>query len=185
MAIGEKISEARKKAGMTLEALGAVIGLGKSALSSMENDQLKGGPDPATLIRISDALDAPEILLHHCQSCPIRQHIFLRYFPELNNIRRDPAVIAARLRKEMVEATDALDRIGERWSDRDFKSRPDYLQVFQREMEQVIDVKRGIEILEFELLLTGVHSQDDLQAVYARQQRKCEENGHHKTGTEG
>ena len=53
-------------------------------------------------------------------------------------------------------------------------------------MEQVIDVKRGIEILEFELMLSGLHSQEDLQAVYERQQRKCEDHGHHKrNGTEG
>jgi transcriptional regulator with XRE-family HTH domain len=155
-----------------------VVGLRKSALSTIENGQLKGGPSPERLIRISDALDAPEILIHHCQSCPIRQHVLLRYFPDLNNIRRDPAVIAARLRKEMVEATEALDRLGERFSDRDFKSRADYRETFEREMELVIEVKRGIEILEFELLLSGTHSQEDLAAVYARQQAKCE-NGHH------
>lgn len=180
MTIGQKIANARKKVAFTLENLSSIVGLGKSALSTIENDGLKGGPDPQTLIRISTALDSPDILVHHCQECPIRQHILIKYFPELNNIRRDPAVIAARLRKEMSEATEALDRLGERFSDRDFKSRPDYREIFEREMEQVLDVKRGIEILEFELLLSGLHSQEDLQAVYARQQAKCEAHGHHK-----
>ena len=55
-------------------------------------------------------------------------------------------------------------------------------------MEQIVDVKRGIEILEFELLLSGIHSQEDLDRVYTRQQEKCVERCHHipgKTGTEG
>lgn len=178
--IGGKIREARRRIGLRGEDLGSAVGLTKSSISKIENDEGKGGIDAETLIRIADALDAPEILLHHCQSCPIRQHVFIRYFPELNNIRRDPAVIAGRLRKEMVEATEALDRLGERFSDADFKSRSDYQQVFEREMEQVIDVKRGIEILEFELLLSGLHSPQDMKSVYERQQRKCEANGHHK-----
>lgn len=179
--IGQKISAARKKKGWRLADLSEAVGLSVTQLSDIENDQVKRSVDPRHLIRISDALDAPEILIHHCETCPIRQHVFFRYFPELNNIRRDPAVIAARLRKEMVEATEALDRMGERWSDRDFKSRPDYWEAFTREMEQVVDVKRGIEILEFELMLTGLHSQEEIELIYARQQRKCEEHGHHKT----
>lgn len=179
MTQGAKIREARKIKNMTQAQLAADIGTVQSAVSAIEKDE---APDlqPATLIRISDTLDAPEILLQHCQSCPIRQHVLLRYFPELNNIRRDPAVIAARLRKEMAEGIDALDRLGERFSDRDFKSRPDYRDAFEREFEQVIDVKRGIEILEFELLLTGIHTEEELRAVYARQQSKCETKGHHR-----
>lgn len=174
--LGEKITAARKRNKMTLDELGPKIGMSKANLSVIENNGLKNGPDATTLIRISEALNAPEILIHHCDTCPVRQHIMLKLFPDLNNIRRDPAVIISRLRKEMLEAAD---RLGERYSDANFKARPDYREVFEREMEQIIDVKRGIEILEFELLLSGLHSRDDLDRVYERQQRKCEEHGHH------
>ena len=177
--LGEKITAARKRNKMTLDELGPKIGMSKANLSVIENNGLKNGPDATTLIRISEALSAPEILIHHCDSCPVRQHIMLKLFPDLNNIRRDPAVIISRLRKEMLEAAEAADRLGERYSDANFKARPDYREVFEREMEQIIDVKRGIEILEFELLLSGLHSRDDLDRVYERQQRKCEEHGHH------
>jgi transcriptional regulator with XRE-family HTH domain len=180
MTLGSKISEIRKKKGVKAADLAEKIGRSGAVMSDIENDRLKGGPSPEILIRIANALDAPEILLYHCQACPIRQHVVLRYFPELNNIRRDPAVIAARLRKEMVEAAEALDRLGERFSAPDFKNRPDYQEIFEREMEQVIDVKRGIEILEFELVLEGVHTPKDLKSVYERQQAKCEARGHHK-----
>lgn len=186
--LGKKIEGARKRKGWRLADLSASAGLSISQLSAVENDQVKNGTDPRTLIRISEALDAPGVLIFHCESCQIRQHIFLKYFPDLNNIRRDPAVIAGRLRKEMIEAAEALDRLGERFSDADFRARPDYQDVFEREMEQVVDVKRGIEILEFELMLSGLHSREDLRRVEERQQRKCEAHGHHvpcRTGTEG
>jgi len=177
--LGQKIAEVRKQRGMVQEVLGGLLGLSKSAISKLENDELKGGPDPQTLIKIAEALDAPEILIHHCESCPIRQHIMLRLFPDLNNIRRDPAIIVTRLRKEMVEAAEAAERLSERFSDANFRQRPDYLETFEKEMEQIIDVKRGIEILEFELLLSGIHSPEDLDRVYARQQKKCIDNNHH------
>jgi transcriptional regulator with XRE-family HTH domain len=180
MTLGEKIKEARKKRGWTLEQLGSTVGLGISTLSGYENDQTKGGPDADTLCKIADALNDISILTHHCQTCPVRNMAFIKQFPDLNNIRRDPAVIAARLRKEMIEAADALDRLTERFSDADFKSRPDYMDTFTREMEQVIDAKRCIEILEFELVLSGTHSSHDLKRVYERQQAKCIEHGHHK-----
>ena len=64
-------------------------------------------------------------------------------------------------------------------SDKDFKNRPDYMHVFVEEMEQVIDVERGIEILKFELIRSGLHTQDDMKTVEEHQQQKCVEHGHH------
>jgi len=180
MKIGEKIKAARKKRCWTLEQLGNATGMGISTLSGYENDNTKGGPDPDTLCKIADALNDMSVLVHHCQACPVRNHVFLKQFPDLNNIRRDPAIIAARLRKEMTEAAEALDRLSERFSDADFKSSPDYMEIFEAGMEQVIDAKRCIEVLEFELVLSGTHSSGDLKKVYDRQQAKCVANGHHK-----
>lgn len=180
MNIGEVVKAARKKRGITATELANLVGMSKSAISIIEMDGLKNGPDPDTLCKIADSLNDLSILVHHCQACPVRKHIFLKQFPDLNNIRRDPAIIAARLRREMTEAVDALDRLAERFSDADFKSRPDYQEVFEREMEQVVDAERAIEILKFELVLSGTHSSADLKKVYDRQQAKCITNGHHK-----
>jgi transcriptional regulator with XRE-family HTH domain len=179
MTLGEKITAARKRKKMSLVQLGQAIGMSPTNLSVIENDGLKNGPDPSTLIRIADTLDAPDVLLHHCEACLIRQHIMLRMFPDLNNIRRDPAIIVSRLRKEMIEAAEAAERLAERYSDANFRSREDYRETFEREMEQILDVKRGIEVLEFELILSGLHSQEDLDRVYQRQQAKCVAHGHH------
>lgn len=185
MTLGEKIKAARKKRGWTLEQLGSAVNLGISTLSGYENDQTKGGPDTDTLCKIADALNDISILTHHCQTCPVRNMAFIRQFPDLNNIRRDPAVIATRLRKEMLEGAAALEQLTERFSDADFKSRADYPETFARLMEQVIDAKRGIEILEFELVLSGTHSSQDLKRVYEAQQAKCIAHGHHKPGQDG
>lgn len=188
MKLGEKILNARKKRGMKQENLAAALGVSPAAISKIENDSLVNGVDPQTLVKISETLVAPDILIHHCEQCPVRQHIMLKLFPDLNNIRRDPAIIISRLRKEMVEAADAAERLAERFSDTNFRARPDYQATFEKEMEQIVDVKRGIEILEFELLLSGAHTKSELEKVYRQQQKKCVENGHHilpKTGTEG
>jgi transcriptional regulator with XRE-family HTH domain len=177
--LGEIISIARKRIKMTLEELSAVIGMSKTNLSVIENNGLKGGPDAVTLIRISEALNAPEILIHHCDVCPIRQHIMLRQYPELNNIRRDPAIITARLSKELGEAKVAADDLAERLSDKDFKIRAGYQEFFDSKMEQILDAERNIEILKFELLLSGTHTKEDMDRVCTRQQQKCVERGHH------
>jgi len=182
MTLGEKITAARKRKGMTQKALAEMAGMTGASMSGYENDGLANAPDSRTLIRIADALGSIDILIHHCDLCPIRQHIMLKKYPDLNNIRTDPAVIAARLAKEMNEGAAALTRLMERFSDKDFQSRPDYMQAFVEEMEQVVDVERGIEILKFELLRSGLHTQDDLRMVEDHQQQKCIEHGHHKPG---
>lgn len=180
MKICQKIKESRKKRGWTLKELGDAVSLPVSTLCGYESEKTKVEPNISTLCKIADALDDLTILTHHCQSCPVRDHVFLKQFPDLNNIRRDPAIIASRLRKEMMEAAAAIDLLTERFSDADFKSRPDYHEHFMRAMEQVIDAKRAIEILEFELIISGAHSSLDLQKVYEKQQEKCVANGHHK-----
>lgn len=177
--LGEKITAARKRKGMTQINLGSAVGLAQNAISNIENDGLKGTPDSTTLIRISEALQAPEILIHHCDSCPVRQHIMLKLFPDLNRIKRDPLAVATRLRREMMEGMQALENLIERYSDIDPKSSPDYQELFEREMEQVIDVERGIEIFKFEIMLSGLHTQSELNRVYERQRQKCIAHGHH------
>lgn len=177
--LGETIITARKRAGMSQTDLAGKIGLTGASVSVIENDGLKAGPDSTTLIRISEALHAPEILIHHCDQCPIRQHIMLRQYPELNNIRRDPAIITARLSKELGEAKVAADDLAERLSDKDFKSRAGYQEFFDSKMEQILDAERNIEILKFELLLSGTHTKEDMDRVCDRQQAKCVDRGHH------
>jgi transcriptional regulator with XRE-family HTH domain len=182
--LGEKISEARKRKGITQQGLGVLVGLSQNAISQIENEERKGGIEAQTLIRLADALEGPEILIHHCETCPVRQNVMMKMFPDLNHIKRDPAVIVARMRKEMQEAIDAADILLEQFSNADFKRRPEYAEIFKRSYEQIIDVERIIETLKFQLVLDQVHTPEEIREVYDRQQRKCEQHGHHIPGAE-
>jgi hypothetical protein len=84
----------------------------------------------------------------------------------------------------MQEAIEAADTLGERYLKVDFRDDPDYQKIFTEAMEQILDVERVIETLKFELVLNQVHSQEEIQAVIANQQAKCEAHGHHKPDRE-
>ncbi len=180
MTVGKKIQVSRKRQGMSCEELGSIVGLSGSSVWKLENDQLKGGPDPETVIRIAEALNDDSILLHYIENNPVYKHILPKIFPDLNNIRRDPAIIFTRLAGEAEEAMDAARIMAELFSNADPTTTPSFEAVFKAKMEQVVDIKRAVEILEFELLACGVITKQWLRDVYDRQQLKCETNGHHK-----
>lgn len=176
---GQKISEARKRKGLTQEALGDLLNLSKSAISKIENDELRGALDPLMLIKASEALDAPEILMHHCESCPVRQHIMMKQFPDLNNIRTEPSIIANRLRQEMIEAAQAADELSQLYAHKDFQKLPGFQEKHKALHEQIVDAERAMEILKFELIRLGALTREDHSEILTRQQLKCEQHGHH------
>ena len=178
--IGGKIVESRKKRGVKAATLSEEIGVSASTMSLIENDQLKGGPDPDLVIRIAEVLNDDSILLYYIENNPVYKHILPKIFPDLNNIRREPAIIFTRLAGEAKEAMEASRIMAELFSNADPTNTPNFEAVFRAKMEQVVDIKRAVEILEFELMACGVITKQWLQDVYGRQQLKCEANGHHK-----
>jgi hypothetical protein len=50
-------------------------------------------------------------------------------------------------------------------------------------MENLVDIKRGVEIAEFELIASRIVTEEWIKEIYEIQQRKCEERGHHKQTT--
>ena len=180
MTIGQKICEVRREKRITGEELGRMVGTSKTTMWAIENDQLKGGPSPDLIVRISEALNDTSILTHALQENPIFQAILPRIFPDLNNIRRDPAIIFTRLSREAEEAKDAADILAELFSNSEPERVPGYEQTFKAKMEQLVDIKRGVEIAEFELIAARIVTEEWIKEVYERQQRKCEERGHHK-----
>ena len=168
---------------------GAAIGMCRSNLCGIENDGLKGGPDPQTVIRISEALQCEEILFKYLEDNPVYKAIIPKVFPDLNNIRRDPAIIFTRLAREAEEARDASLVLAEIFSNADPYRVPGFEETFRAMMQQLVDMKRGVEILETQLVASRILDQNGLKQIYAEQQAKCEANGHHvpeqRTGTEG
>jgi transcriptional regulator with XRE-family HTH domain len=183
MTLGQKIRDARKAKGLTLEDLALQCDRKKSWLSAVETDALKGGPDPETIVRISEALNDTSILTLALQENPIFLAILPRIFPDLNNIRRDPAIIFTRLAREAEEAKDAADNLAELFSNSDPERVPGYEQTFKAKMEQLVHIKRGVEIAEFELIAARIVTEEWIKEVYELQQRKCKECVHHKPDT--
>lgn len=182
--IGQKIRESRGKNHISGEALGVALGLSKGTVSRIENDELKGGPDPDLVIKIAEALGDDTILLHYLEENPVYQAILPKIFPDLNNIRRDPAVIFTRLAREAEEAMHAAMIMAEVFSNADPRQTPNFEAVFAAKMEQIIDIKRAAEILEFELIASGVVTKEWLHGVYEQQQAKCIERGHHRAAAD-
>lgn len=178
--IGQKIRESRGRSHVSGEALGAALGLSKGTVSRIENDDLKGGPDPELIIKIAEILGDDSILLHYLEKNPVYRAILPKIFPDLNNIRRDPAVIFTRLAREAEEAMNAAMIMAEVFSNAEPRMTPNFEAVFAAKMEQIIDIKRAAEILEFELLASGVITKEWLHGVYEQQQAKCVERGHHR-----
>jgi transcriptional regulator with XRE-family HTH domain len=179
--IGEKIREARKRQGMRGEDLGTAVGLTKSGISKIENGGAKGGVDAATLVKIADALggEGEAILLHYLEENPVYRAIIPRIFPELNNIRKEPAIIFGRFAREAEEAKHAAEILQEIFSNADPHRVPNFELTFKANLEQIVDVQRCAEVLFTGLIASGIMTTEDRLEVHARQQAKCEANGHH------
>lgn len=167
MTIGKAISAARKRKNVTLENLGAQVGLKKSSLSAIENDKLKKPLDHGILISIADALDAPDILIINCEQCPVRQHIMANYYPELRLFRKDPVLITNRLFKEMQKAVEIAEELSGTYLSACSANDPEYHKIFNRAIEQILRVERGVETLKFEMILNRLCTMEEIQQVLA------------------
>lgn len=152
--VGKAICAARKRKKVTLEMLGARVGVVKSSLSAIENDRLKKPLNCDTINRIADVLDAPEILLQQCLQCPTRQHIIKTYYPELKVLRNDPALILGRLRQEMQKAIEAAEELGVSYLKADSLNDRDYRTAFNEVVERIFNVEKVVDSLKFELMLS-------------------------------
>jgi transcriptional regulator with XRE-family HTH domain len=180
MTVGEKIRKSRKAAGLSSDGLASILGLSTGAVTKIERDELKFGPAPDLVIKISKALNDRSILLHALKENPVYQAVIPQIFPDLNNIRRDPAIIFSRFADEAAEAVEAARILSQVFSNASPENTPNFSEIFASKMEQIIDVQRCAEILMLQLIEAGVMSDEDRRDLHDRQQKKCEERGHHK-----
>jgi transcriptional regulator with XRE-family HTH domain len=180
MTIGQKIKEARKAKGVRGETLGAVIGITKTTISKIENDQLKGGPDPELLVKIADALGDQSILVYALLHNPICQRIIPRAFAPLNNIKTDPSAILTKLQEELQASVMAAKKLARVFSHAEPATTPNYSEVLMANLEQIVDVTRCVEEMFGRLKECGAITEEQHLEVYVRQQAKVEANGHHK-----
>lgn len=185
MSLGEKIVQARKSKGIKQEDLARQVGMSGASFSSYENDGLKTAIDPRKLIDIAKALGDDSILSYHCETCPIRNEIFIRRFPELNNINTDPTVIVMKVRQELQEGIDALAPLAEKMLTKDFKNCPEYQQVLSDSLVQIMGTAQSLDILVHQFLVAGILSPATLKESLERLQVWCEHRGHHHPVKDG
>ncbi|MHB1051369.1 MAG: helix-turn-helix transcriptional regulator [Bacteroidota bacterium] len=178
--LGQKIEEARKRRGMKQDELGLLLNLSKSSISKIENDELKGGPDPETVVRTAAILRDDSILFFYLESNPVYSAVLPKVFPDLNRIRTEPAVIFTKVAHEAEEAKEAAMILSEIFMRPEPRTMPGFDGIFKAKMEQLLDVKRAVEILEFQLLAAEIMTKEMLQDIYDSQQAKCEDRGYHK-----
>jgi transcriptional regulator with XRE-family HTH domain len=181
MTLGEKIKKSRNSANpkITRETLAKAVGFSPAAISNIESDQLKGGPSPDLVIKIADFIGDESILLHYLEENPVYRAIIPRIFPELNNIRKEPAIIFGRFAREAEEAKHAAEILQEIFSNADPHRVPNFEAIFKANLEQIVDVQRVAEILFIKLIDAGIMTTEERRALHDRQQAKCEANGHH------
>ncbi len=180
MTLGEKIKSSRKIANIRGEDLGNIVGVTKAAISQIENDYLKGGPAPSLIVKIAEALNDRTILTTYLENNPAYQAIIPKIFSDLNNIRRDPAIIFSRFATEAEEAVDAARILSDIFSNAEPSAHPMFCETLIAKLEQIVDVQRCAEVLFLQLIAGGVISDADRCEIHARQQRKCIDHGHHK-----
>lgn len=176
--LGQHIQRRRKEIGMRGVELGDAIGKTKSTISKFESGELN--PDHKDVVLIANVLNDDSILYTCLSDDPVYRSVIPRIFDDLNHIRTDIAIIFSRLRKEMKEAYDACEVLEQIFENADPEASPGFAAVFAAQMEQIIDVKRAIEILELQLLAKRVMTEMDRKSLYLAQHEKCVRKGHHK-----
>lgn len=153
------------------------LGISQAAISHIEND--KASPDPEMVNRIADALGDNSIRLYYLESNPVFQAVIPRIFPELNNIRTEPAIVFSRFADEAEEAMRAARTLSQLFAHANPRQVEGFADLFAANMEQIIDIQRCAEILMTALVTAGIMSEAEQRELNDRQQAKCEAHGHH------
>jgi transcriptional regulator with XRE-family HTH domain len=188
MTTGQKVREARKSAGLSSDQLAELIGISQGAITKIERDDLKFGPNPDLVVKIADVLNDKSILTTYLENNPAYQAIIPKIFTDLNNIKRDPAIIFSRFATEAEEAVEAARILAQIFSNAEPANHPFFCETLYNNLEQIVGIQRCAEIIFLQLIASGVISDADRCEIHSRQQRKCIERGHHKperNGTEG
>jgi transcriptional regulator with XRE-family HTH domain len=157
MTLGQAVKSARKNKGWTQERLGTEAGLGQATISALENDELGARADmyTRTLIKVSEALDASHILVHHCETCPIRTHLFQTHFDISQDKRQDLITISRQLREQWEASFSILDELARILSTADLKH-PNERENVKLLFEKMTELEQGIRILKFQVMLINL-----------------------------
>lgn len=157
MELGRHIAQSRKKSGLTLEQLGHLVGIKKSALSVLENGKKTGQPDPELVVKIAKALNNTSILTTYLKNNPAYQAALPNICTELSRDKRDPSKIFSNIATRMAEGAVAADTLSQIFLNIE---QPQSLQEMDEtlliHLEQLLKIKKSVDTLEFELIDTKI-----------------------------
>lgn len=168
----------REESQMRQEALAALVGLSRQALSRIELGEQP--VERSQVVRLAAALNAPDLLLAYCEECPVCTELLPVRFPSLDNVPTHPAIVAHKLAEECREGAEAAEKLFGTFNLNDWASRPEEIEGVIRLLEQLRDIEVGIRILYDALFLRGVLPLEVLREVSRRQAKKCEAKGYCK-----
>ena len=140
--MGGTIRRKRKQRNMTQLELADKMGVRQSTISQIELGQIS--PEDDLLVKISHTLDAPEILIESCYSCPKRLYIFRQIFPELDETRTPPVVLIIRLIRRQVDEIAKLTEFVSQLRRQSGLYRTKYMELYQKEK----DLQSMCQVLE-------------------------------------
>ena len=143
--IGKVIARVRKSKGVSQSTLGVMVGVKQNMISKIESAGLALGVQIGDVAKISEALGEPGILVAYCQGCPARPYSFPDSPPA------DPAAALDKLHDAFMDAGAVASDLSAKLAKPGFQASAE----FAAGLDQVRNIKRGIEALEQELLFSG------------------------------
>lgn len=181
MAFRELLKTVRTARGMSQGDLAERMGGTKDTVYRIET-----GASEATQAQVAaaaKALDAPELLVEHCDACPVATALLPVRYPTLDQVATHPAVVAHKLGEECGEAVAAAEALFGIFNRLGWQDEPEARERVAELLVEVRDVEVAIQILYRALFLGRMLPLEVLQSVQERHRRKCEERGYCKTST--
>jgi transcriptional regulator with XRE-family HTH domain len=164
MCVATVLKETRKQRGLSQTELGRILGYSKSAVSGMERREIDI-PD-VVIKKAVKKLQSWRLPIERCQECD--SNIFTA--PYMDGANDNPIAVLAKLREEMVEGIEAIDKLLT-MGITNKTSRDDLTeQEFERmmdELEQIYDVSPGVQFTmirfaeTFEVLLDRIRLRNE------------------------
>lgn len=163
----ELLKAARKNKKLTQEKVAELTHTCPRTIWSTENEK---NPDPFMIVRLSEIYNKPNLTQHYCKEiCPIGREYS---YEILDNVKTDITTIIAKLKQEMVEATDIIDDLLNASINDEFKTD---IESFKEHLHELLDVDHNIEVLKVHL-----HDQLDIKEIIKEHNDKCIERNYTK-----
>lgn len=184
MAFRDQLRLTRKSRGMSQTELAEHVGGAKDVIYRIETGAVHASPEQVAIA--ARVLHAPELLVQHCEECPVASALLPVRYPVLDQVATHPAVVAHKISEECTEAAAAGEELFAIFNRVGWQEGGAACERVAELLVQVRDVEVAIQILYRALFLGQLLPLSVLKDVQRRHLEKCIERGYcTPTGTEG